>query len=150
MKHMQPMMFCTCSTFPSRKARTRVAFLNSAYLLTLDLMRRSINRPREYSNCTGAERKGWVKRISKAPNKILTSCSLNPLNQEAPFPQVNSTPPNLRFCPIEFNHLSRSYKYMMKYRRARNVTMNRKCLSGLKSLVGLRNRPCKITQELSG
>lgn len=37
----------TCSTFPSRKARIRVAFLNSAYLLTFDLIRRSINRPRE-------------------------------------------------------------------------------------------------------
>lgn len=53
----------TRSTFPSRKARIRVAFWNSAYLLTLDLIRSSINRPRENSSCTGRKkRQQWVKR----------------------------------------------------------------------------------------
>lgn len=41
------LFYNTCSTFPSRKARIRVTFLNSAYLLTFDLISRSINRPRE-------------------------------------------------------------------------------------------------------
>lgn len=42
----------TCSTLPSRNARILVIFLNSAYRLTLDLIKRSISNPREYSSCT--------------------------------------------------------------------------------------------------